>query len=115
MKKLYFITFAFVFGCFLANGWLESDKRKEKEVAVSKHLTVELPYFDERFEHSECYAQIQNGVDRITPLCEDGTKSEIKLQEKDVKSIYLSKTKLTGITEDYEAYQKEGMLYFNLR
>lgn len=114
MKKLYFVIFAFVFGCFLANGWLESDKRKEKEVAVSKHLTIELPYFDQRFD-SECYAQIKNGVDRITPLCKSGTKSAIKLQDKEVENIYLSKTKLTGITEDYEAYQKEGMLYFNIR
>lgn len=115
MKKLYFVIFAFVFGCFLANGWLESDKRKEKEVAVSKHLTVELPYFDERFEHSECYARIENGLDRISPICKDGTKSVKILEEKEVENIYLSKTKLTGVTEDYEAYQKEGMLYFNIR
>ena len=115
MKKLYFVIFAFTFGCFLANGWLENDKRKEKEATVSKHLTVELPYFDQRFEHSECYAQIENGADRITPSCEAGTKSARKLEEKEVKSIYLSKTKLTGVTEDYEAYQNEGMLYFNLR
>ena len=115
MKKLYFIVFAFTFGCFLANGWLESDRRKEKELSVSKHLTVELPYFDERFEHSECYAQIKNGVDRITPLCKAGTKSARKLQDKEVENIYLSKTKLTGITDDYDSYQNEGMLYFNLR
>lgn len=115
MKKLYLFTFAFVCGCFLANGWLENDKKKEKEATVSKHLTVELPYFDERFEHSECYARIENGVDRITPLCKDGTKSKNKLEEKDVKNVYLSKTKLTGITDDYDAYQNEGMLYFNIR
>ena len=115
MKKLYFIVFAFVCGCFLANGWLENDKQKEKEATVSRHLTVELPYFDERFESSECYAQIENGVDRITPSCKAGTKSAKKLEEKEVKNIYLSKAKLTGITEDFEAYQKEGMLYFKIR
>lgn len=115
MKKIYFVVFAFIFGCFLANGWLESDKQKEKESTVSKHLTVELPYFDQRFESSECYARIENGLDRISPICKDGTKSALKLEEKEVKNIYLSKTKLTGITDDWEAYQKEGMLYFNIR
>ena len=115
MKKIYLFAFAFICGCFLANGWLENDKKREKEVAVSKHLTVELPYFDERFERSECYARIENGVDRITPICKTGSKSEIKLQDKEVKNIYLSKTKLTGITQDFEAYQKEGMLYFKIR
>ena len=114
MKKLYFIAFAFACGCFLANSWLESDRQHEKEAVVSKHLTVELPYFDQRFE-SECYAQIKTGTDRITPECDAGTKSAIKLQEKEVKNIYLSKTKLSGVTGDFESYQKDGMLHFNIR
>ena len=115
MKKIYFITAAFVLGCFLAHHMIQSDNQKEKEMTVSKHLTVELPYFDGRFE-SECYAQIKDGVvDKITPQCDTGTKSAKLLEEKEVKNIYLSKTKLTGVTDDFEAYQNEGMLYFNIR
>ena len=118
MKKIYFLLFTFIGGCFLAHGLLENEKQYKKELTVSRNITVDIPYFDERFEDNvECYARIENKnekLDEITPVCKAGTPSAVTLKEKGVKNIFLSKSKMTGIVEDIDKYRNEEFLYFNI-